>query len=101
MSFDAVEQEFQDNADMDVAMLEVCGHESGLCYGLILRPVGLQRFSRLGIFSYLYGPEYLDLGSSQGSDIDEWLEGVEEWELSYEKWLQGFGGCDLTTLTLV
>lgn len=101
MSFDSVEQEFQDNADMDVALLEVCEHESGPCYGLVLRPIGPQRFSRLGIFGYLYGPEYLDQGSSPGSDTDGELEGVEEWEPSYENWLQGFRGCDLTTLTLV
>lgn len=101
MSFDAVEQEFQDNADMDIAMLEVCEHESGPCYGLVLRPVGPQRFSRLGVFGYLYGPEYLDQGSSPGSDTDGELEGVEEWEPLYENWLQGFRGYDLTSLTLV
>ncbi|KAI8713021.1 hypothetical protein NCS52_01245200 [Fusarium sp. LHS14.1] len=101
MNFDAVEQEFQDNAVMDIAMLEVYEHESGPCYGLVLRPVGPQRFSRLGVFGYLYGPEDLDQGSSPGSDTGGELEGVEEWEPLYENWLQGFGECDFTTVTLV
>ncbi|RSL58761.1 hypothetical protein CEP53_006032 [Fusarium sp. AF-6] len=101
MSFDAVEQEFQDNADMDIAMLEVSEDEFGSCHGLILRPVGPQRFSRLGVFNYLYGPDYLDLGSSQGSDTDGSLGRDGEWEPLYESWLKGFGGCELTTLTLV
>lgn len=101
MSFDALEQEFQDDADMDIALLEVCGHESGASYGLVLRPVGPQRFSRLGVFAYLYGPQYLDEESSLGSESDGWLDRIEEWEPFYENWLKGFGGCDLTTLTLI
>ncbi|RSM02843.1 hypothetical protein CEP52_007771 [Fusarium oligoseptatum] len=70
MSFDAMEQEFQDNADMDIAMLEVSEDEFGPCHGLVLRLVGPQSFSRLCVFNYLYGPDYLDQGSSQGSEAD-------------------------------
>lgn len=93
MSFDAMEQEFQDDADMDIAMLEVSSHVDPYGYGLILREVEHQRFSRLGLFDYFSGPPPWDPISSPGGD--------GPWKPSYKKWLRGFTDCDMTTLTLV
>ncbi|RTE82797.1 hypothetical protein BHE90_002706 [Fusarium euwallaceae] len=98
MNFDAVEQEFEDKTNMDIAMLEVCGHRPLSCHGLILREVGPQKFSRLGLFGYRCG--IIAHYSRDSSDADGWLEGGG-WTSSYENWLQGFDGCDLTTFTFV
>ncbi|RSL78384.1 hypothetical protein CEP51_008241 [Fusarium floridanum] len=97
MNFDAVEQEFEDKSDMEIVMLEVCGHGSLLCHGLVLREVGPQKFSRLGLFSSRYG-QYHSVWDPSGTD--GWVKG-DGWRSSFENWLEGFGGCGLTTFTLV
>ncbi|OAL31980.1 hypothetical protein AYO22_00850 [Fonsecaea multimorphosa] len=111
--FDAVEKEFDTSDIINVAFLKAYGHKSGFCSGLVLRDLGGQRFSRLGLFGRpsrvwrTYGNIGLDgeiveemmeedsgeedSGEEDSGEEDSGEEDFgEEYSLLYRYWMEDF-----------
>jgi hypothetical protein len=104
LSFDAVEGEL-DNATedttMDISLLQVYGGKSGPCSGLILRDLGSQKFSRLGVFHWWFSNKFdnkvdRDSDSSSCSEADSEVQ--QKSDCIWAPWVDG---CTLTTITII
>jgi hypothetical protein len=94
LCLDAIEQEFSDNLQqpLEIAMLEMYRYGEATRLGLVLREVGSQKFSRLGLFSQQFDPSYPDEYSKMSSD---------DGNMSYFEWTLGFILSDKVEITLI
>lgn len=93
ISFDAVEREFNESIPraMDVAMLEIHHGDGMLPSGLVLRDLGHQIFSRLGIFNWAF---------DRATSLSDFRKGPTARE-RFSDWASGFDECVGTTITIV